>query len=175
MGKDRNETLPSQYNTGDIIIFKSEDGAVHVDVVFSGETVWLTIDSMTKLFGKSRSTINEHILNIFSEGELKEEDSVRKIGNSDFSTKPTNYYNLDVIISVGYRVKSIRGTQFRIWATKRLNEYIRKGFTMDDERLKELGGWRLLEGTPSKDSRHPCIRKGLLSSGAGYLCHKHRL
>lgn len=140
MEKDRNETLPSQYNTGDIIIFKSEDGAVHVDVVFSGETVWLTIDSMTKLFGKSRSTINEHILNIFSEGELKEEDSVRKIGNSDFSTKPTNYYNLDVIISVGYRVKSIRGTQFRIWATKRLNEYIRKGFTMDDERLKELGG-----------------------------------
>lgn len=140
MKKDRNETPPSQYNTGDIIIFKSEDGAVHVDVVFSGETVWLTIDSMTKLFGKSRSTINEHILNIFSEGELKEEDSVRKIGNSDFSTKPTNYYNLDVIISVGYRVKSIRGTQFRIWATKRLNEYIRKGFTMDDERLKELGG-----------------------------------
>lgn len=140
MEKDRNETLPSQYNTGDIIIFKSEDGAVHVDVVFNGETVWLTIDSMTKLFGKSRSTINEHILNIFSEGELKEEDSVRKIGNSDFSTKPTNYYNLDVIISVGYRVKSIRGTQFRIWATKRLNEYIRKGFTMDDERLKELGG-----------------------------------
>ena len=111
-----------------------------MDVVFSGETVWLTIDSMTKLFGKSRSTINEHILNIFSEGELKEEESVRKIGNSDFSTKPTNYYNLDVIISVGYRVKSIRGTQFRIWATKRLNEYIRKGFTMDDERLKELGG-----------------------------------
>lgn len=140
MEKDRNETLPSQYNTGDIIIFKSEDGAVHVDVVFSGETVWLTIDSMTKLFGKSRSTINEHILNIFSEGELKEEDSVRKIGNSDFSTKPTNYYNLDVIISVGYRVKSLRGTQFRQWATKRLNEYIRKGFTMDDERLKEAGG-----------------------------------
>ena len=78
MEKDRNETLPSQYNTGDIIIFKSEDGAVHVDVVFSGETVWLTIDSMTKLFGKSRSTINEHILNIFEEGELDKESSVRK-------------------------------------------------------------------------------------------------
>lgn len=135
-----NEMLPSFDNTGDIIIFKSEDGSVHVDVVFSGETVWLTMDSMAELFGKARSTINEHILNIFEEGELKEKESVRKIGISDFSTKPTNYYNLDVIISVGYRVKSIRGTQFRIWATKRLNEYIRKGFTMDDERLKELGG-----------------------------------
>ena len=88
---------------------------------------------MASLFEKSRSTINEHILNIFEEGELEKESSMRKIGNSDFSTKPTNYYNLDVIISVGYRVKSLRGTQFRQWATKRLNEYIRKGFKMDDE------------------------------------------
>ena len=95
---------------------------------------------MASLFEKSRSTINEHILNIFEEGELEKESSVRKIGNSDFSTKPTNYYNLDVIISVGYRVKSLRGTQFRQWATKRLNEYIRKGFTMDDEWLKQAGG-----------------------------------
>lgn len=95
---------------------------------------------MASLFEKSRSTINEHILNIFEKGELEKESSVRKIGNSDFSTKPTNYYNLDVIISVGYRVKSLRGTQFRQWATKRLNEYIRKGFTMDDERLKQAGG-----------------------------------
>ena len=95
---------------------------------------------MASLFEKSRSTINEHILNIFEEGELEKENVVRKIGNSDFSTKPTNYYNLDVIISIGYRVKSLRETQFRQWATKRLNEYIRKGFTMDDERLKEAGG-----------------------------------
>lgn len=95
---------------------------------------------MASLFEKSRSTINEHILNIFEEGELEKENVVRKIGNSDFSTKSTNYTNLDVIISVGYRVKSLRGTQFRQWATKRLNEYIRKGFTMDDERLKEAGG-----------------------------------
>ena len=111
-----------------------------IDVHFEDETVWLTIDDMASLFEKSRSTINEHILNIFEEGELEKENVVRKIGNSDFSTKPTNYYNLDVIISVGYRVKSLRGTQFRQWATKRLNEYIRKGFTMDDERLKEAGG-----------------------------------
>ena len=91
---------------------------------------------MARLFDKSRSTINEHILNIYAGGELEEKISKRKIGISDFSTKPTNYYNLDVIISVGYRVKSLRGTQFRQWATKRLNEYIRKGFVLDVERLK---------------------------------------
>ena len=120
----------------EIVIYQSQDGTIKVDVLFEGKTVWLTMDQMTVLFGKSRSTINEHILNIFKEGELVEEDSVRKIGNSDFSTKPTNYYNLDVIISVGYRVKSKQGTQFRIWATKRLQEYILKGFTINDERFK---------------------------------------
>ena len=123
-------------NKSEIVIFKTADDKISVDVRFEGETVWLTIDDMASLFQKSRSTINEHILNIFEEGELEKENVVRKIGNSDFSTKPTNYYNLDVIISVGYRVKSLRGTQFRQWATKRLNEYIRKGFTMDDERFK---------------------------------------
>ena len=127
-------------NKSEIVIFKTSDDKISVDVRFEGETVWLTIDDMASLFEKSRSTINEHILNIFEEGELEKENVVRKIGNSDFSTKPTNYYNLDVIISVGYRVKSLRGTQFRQWATKRLNEYIRKGFIMDDERLKEAGG-----------------------------------
>ena len=120
----------------EIVIYQSQDGTIKVDVLFEGKTVWLTMDQMTVLFGKSRSTINEHILNIFKEGELIEEDSVRKIGNSDFSTKPTNYYNLDVIISVGYRVKSKQGTQFRIWATQRLQEYILKGFAINDERFK---------------------------------------
>jgi len=95
---------------------------------------------MSELFQKSRSTINEHILNIYEEGELLETESKRKIGISDFSTKPTNFYNLDVIISVGYIVKSIRGTQFRRWATERIKEYLIKGFTMDDERLKGNGG-----------------------------------
>ena len=120
----------------EIVIYQSQDGTIKVDVLFEGKTVWLTMDQMTVLFGKSRSTINEHILNIFKEGELVEEDSIRKIGNSDFSTKPTNYYNLDVIISVGYRVKSKQGTQFRIWATQRLQEYILKGFVINDERFK---------------------------------------
>ena len=125
---------------GNIIIYQSEDGVVRLDVRLEDKTVWLTIDQMAELFGKSRSTINEHILHIYEEGELEEYKTKRKIGNSDFSTKPTNLYNLDVIISVGYRVKSIQGTRFRQWATERLHEYIVKGFALDDERLKNLGG-----------------------------------
>lgn len=111
-----------------------------IEVQLEGETVWLTIDQMAELFGKSRSTINEHILNIYEENELTEATSMKKIGNPDFSTKPTNFYNLDVIISVGYRVKSLQGTKFRIWATERLKEYMIKGFTLDSDRLKNLGG-----------------------------------
>lgn len=120
----------------EVLIYRSQDGAIKVDVLFEGETVWLTIEQMSTLFGKSRSTINEHILNIYKEKELSEDDSMRKIGISDFSTKPTNYYNLDIIISVGYRVKSQQGTQFRIWATQRLRDYIIKGFALNDERFK---------------------------------------
>ena len=127
-------------NNSELIIYQTDDGLVKLETRFEGETVWLTIEQMAELFHKAKSTINEHILNIFAEGELVKDESMRKIGNSDFSTKPTNYYNLDVIISVGYRVKSIRGTQFRRWATERLKEYIIKGFTMDDERLKGNGG-----------------------------------
>jgi len=124
----------------EIIIYTGDSGQPSIEVRIEGETVWLTIDQMAELFDKSRSTINEHILNIYGENELNEADSMRKIGNPDFSTKPTNCYNLDVIISVGYRVKSVQGTRFRQWATARLREYIVKGFTMDDERLKGSGG-----------------------------------
>ncbi len=125
---------------GEIVIYQSEEGKVSVDVLFQDETVWLPIEQMSILFGKSRSTINEHILNIYKEGELSEADTVRKIGISDFSTKPTNFYNLDVVISVGYRVHSLQGTRFRQWATQRIHEYIIKGYTLDDERLKGNGG-----------------------------------
>lgn len=127
-------------NKSDFILFKTEDEKISVDVRFEDETVWLTQDQMALLFGKAKSTINEHIQNIFKEGELEEVLCTQKFGISEFQQKAHNYYNLDVIISIGYRVKSMRGTQFRQWATKRLNEYIRKGFTMDDERLKNLGG-----------------------------------
>jgi len=123
-----------------ILLYQAEDGKTKIEVKLEDETVWLTIDQMSELFQKSRSTINEHVLNVFEENELVENISKRKIGISDFSTKPTNYYNLDVIISVGYRVKSQRGTQFRQWATQRLREYIVKGFTMNDDLLKRAGG-----------------------------------
>ena len=115
---------------GEIIMYQPE-GAIQLPVRVENETVWLTIDQMALLFGKSRSTINEHILNALSEGEILKNESVRKIGNSDFSTKPTNFYNLDVIISVGYRVKSIQGTQFRRWANQVLKEHLLKGYSVN--------------------------------------------
>lgn len=127
-------------NNSEIIIYTTEDGLTKVDVSYEDENVWLTQEQMAELFQKSKSTISEHISNIYKEGELKKEDTMRKFGNSEFSTKPTNYYNLDMIISVGYRVKSQRGVQFRIWASNILKEYMKKGFAMDDERLKNLGG-----------------------------------
>jgi len=125
----------------EIIIYQTEDGITKIQTRLENETVWLSLEQMADLFQKSRSTINEHTINIFKDGELIEDAVVRKIGNSDFSTKPTNFYNLDVIISVGYRVKSLRGTQFRIWATERLREYLIKGFTMNDDLLKHGGGY----------------------------------
>ena len=127
-------------NHGEMLIYQTEDGLTKIDVNMQDETVWLTQEEMSELFQKAKSTINEHIKNIYSEGELQKESTMRKFGISEFSTKPTNYYNLDVVISVGYRVKSQRGVQFRIWATNILKEYIKKGFAMDDDRLKELGG-----------------------------------
>ena len=138
----------SEKTQNEIVIFKTDDETINVEVRFEDETAWLTQDQMSTLFGKSKSTINEHIKNIFEEGELTENVVVRKFrtttqhGAIEGKTQShdVNFYNLDVIISVGYRVKSLRGTQFRQWATKRLNEYIRKGFTLDDERLKNLGG-----------------------------------
>jgi len=123
-----------------ILIYQTEDGKTKIQTRLDNETVWLTIEQMAELFQKAKSTINEHILNIYKEGELVKKTSLRKIGISDFSTKPTNFYNLDVIISVGYRVKSLQGTKFRQWATARLREYVVKGFTMNDELLKNAGG-----------------------------------
>ena len=96
-------------DNGEIIIYLSDDGKINLDVRLENNTVWLTIDQMAELFGKARSTVNEHILNAYAEGEIEEAKTMRKIGNSDFSTKPMNYYNLDIITSVGYRVKSKQG------------------------------------------------------------------
>lgn len=128
-----------------IVIFKTDDEQIAVDVRFYEESVWLTLDQMATLFERDKSTISRHIKNVYAEGELQQEATVAKFATVQIEgerevQRELDYYNLDVIISVGYRVKSLRGTQFRQWATKRLNEYIRKGFTMDDERLKNLGG-----------------------------------
>ena len=123
-------------DTGEILIYQNDEGNIKIDVRLESETVWLTQDQIAVLFGKSKSTINEHIKNIYSEGELEESTSLKKFGISEFQQKAPKYYNLDVIISVGYRVKSQQGTQFRIWATQRLKEYIVKGFALNDERFK---------------------------------------
>ncbi|SKA27563.1 virulence RhuM family protein [Megasphaera cerevisiae] len=126
-------------NHGEMLIYQTEDGLTKIDVSFENDTVWLSKSQMAELFQRDRSVISKHIKNVFEEGELVQESNVQNlhIANSD---KPVNFYSLDVIISVGYRVKSQRGVQFRIWATNILKEYIKKGFAMDDDRLKELGG-----------------------------------
>lgn len=123
----------------DMIIYTTEDGLTKIETTFDGDTVWLSKAQMAELFQRDRSVISKHIKNVFEEGELPREGNVQilHIANSD---KPVEFYNLDVIISVGYRVKSKRGTQFRIWATGILKEYMRKGFALDDERLRNLGG-----------------------------------
>lgn len=122
-----------------LLIYTTKDGSTKVDVTFDKDTVWLSKAQMAELFQRDRSVISRHIKNVFLEGELPETGNVQNmhIANSD---KPVDFYSLDVIISVGYRVKSQRGVQFRIWATNILKEYMKKGFAMDDERLKELGG-----------------------------------
>ena len=128
-----------------IIIYTTEDGLSKIETTFDGDTVWLSIDQMAELFQRNKSTISRHIKNIYSEEELVQEATVayfatvQNEGNRQVE-RSICYYNLDVIISVGYRVKSKRGTQFRIWATGILKEYMRKGFALDDERLKDLGG-----------------------------------
>ena len=126
-------------------MYTTEDGITKVEVTFDNDTVWLSLDQIAELFQKNKSTISRHIKNIFSEGELLAEATVAKFATVQKEGNRTverqiDFYNLDVIISVGYRVKSLRGTQFRIWATNILKEYMKKGFALDDDRLKNLGG-----------------------------------
>jgi hypothetical protein len=130
------------FQQSQIVIYQSEDGQAKIDVHFENETAWLTQDQMAELFDKGRSTVAEHILNAFSEKELDEKAVCREFRRTgpDGKEYAVKHYNLDVIISVGYRVKSLRGTQFRIWATARLRDYIIKGFALDDERMKQGGG-----------------------------------
>ena len=141
---DKQELIPND-NQGDVIIYQAEDGKTKIDVRFVDETVWLSQQQMVELFKTSRTNIVEHIAHIYEEGELDEISTCRKFrqvrqeGNRTVS-RELPFYNLDMIISLGYRVKSIIATHFRRWATERLKEYLIKGFTMDDDRLKNLGG-----------------------------------
>ena len=167
-------------NTGEIVIFKTSENNVSIDVRFEGETVWLTQAQLVDLYNSSKANVSEHIKHIFEEEELAKESTVRKfrtvqVEGSRQVEREVECYNLDMIISLGYRIKSKIATQFRQWATKRLNEYIRKGFTMDDERLKQAGGgdyWKELL------ARIRDIRSGDLLRGPGRclrrLCRRLR-
>ena len=135
-------------NKSELLIYESKDGNIKLDVDLENETVWLSLEQMTRLFGRDKSVISRHIKHVFEDGEL---DRNMVVANFAITTKhgaiegktqthSVDYYNLDVIISVGYRVKSLEGVRFRKWATERIKEYIIKGYTMDDERLKNLGG-----------------------------------
>ena len=129
-------------NNTELIIYQTEDGRTKIDVHMENETVWLSLDQMAELFQRDKSTISKHIKNIFNEGELERGAVVANFATTatDGKTYHVDYYNLDVIISVGYRVKSLRGTQFRIWANSVLREYLIKGFAMNDDLLKQAGG-----------------------------------
>jgi len=143
MSDPEKDMVPAQ--AGELLLYQTEDGLTRIEAKMVNESVWLTQAQMSALFQKEKSTISEHISNVFEEGELAREATVRKFRTVQTEgqrqvEREIEHYNLDVIISVGYRVKSHRGTQFRIWATLRLREYIIKGFAMDDERLKQAGG-----------------------------------
>lgn len=139
------EVITTAMNKGEVIIYRSADGLAELSVQLEGDTVWLSLSQMAELFDRDKSTISRHIKNIFEEGELEKSSTVAKFATVQSEgdrmvSRDVEFYNLDVIISVGYRVKSLRGTHFRIWATKVLKEYLIKGFTLNDDRLKNLGG-----------------------------------
>ena len=162
---------------GEILIYQTDDGQTNIEVKIEDDTVWLTQQQMSELFQTSRTNVVEHIKHIYEEGELDEISTcrnfrqVRKEGNREV-TRQIPHYNLDMIISLGYRIKSVIATRFRQWATKRLKEYMIKGFTIDDERLKGNGGgnyWKeLLDSVLSSGNRK-------LLTGAGSVSHKQAL
>ncbi|HZM02777.1 MAG TPA: virulence RhuM family protein, partial [Candidatus Saccharimonadales bacterium] len=146
----QNSPTPAAPTGGEIILYQAEDGRTRIEVRLANETVWLSLNQMADLFQRDKSVISKHIKNVFDEQELASKATVAKYATVQMEgdrpvSREIEFYNLDVIISVGYRVKSQRGTQFRIWATQRLREYIIKGFTLDDERLKNAGGGNYFE------------------------------
>lgn len=139
--KENEQKLTLRDETSEFLLYSTDAGTIKVEVLLGEETVWLTINRMAELFGVDKSSISRHLKNIYESGELDREATVAKIATVQIEgerevTRPLEYYNLDAIISVGYRVNSPQATQFRIWATKLLREYLIKGFTLDDDRLK---------------------------------------
>ncbi len=139
------DLVTAEFNSGEFLFYQTEDGLTRIDVKIVNKNVWLSLSQIAELFQRDKSVISRHISNIFEDGEISKDGAVSTWAITSSNGKPyarpynVDYYNLDVIIAVGYRVKSHRGTQFRIWATQRLNEYIVKGFVLDDERLKQEG------------------------------------
>ena len=145
-----NLPAPAPEPTGEVILYQSEDGSARIEVRLEGDTVWLPQKAMADLFQVTVPTVNEHLANLYDEGELARESTIRKfrivqIEGQRQVSRQVDHYNLDAVIAVGYRIRSHRGTQFRIWATERLREYLIKGFTMDDARLKRAGGGTYFE------------------------------
>ena len=148
MADDSKPNLPEKpERASEFLLYQTEDGQTRLEVRLVGETVWLPLKQMADLFQRDKSVISRHIKNVFDEGELRPAAVVAQSATtaSDGKTYQVEYFNLDAVISVGYRVHSLRGTQFRIWATQRLREYIVKGFALDDERFKRLGGGQYFE------------------------------
>ena len=166
-----------------IIMYTTEDGLTKIETTFDEDTVWLSLEQMAELFQRDKSTISRHIKNIFEEGELQRNSVVANFATtaSDGKTYQVDYYNLDVIISVGYRVKSHRGTQFRIWAMGILKEYMKKGFALDDDRLKRLGGGNYFDELLARirdirSSEKVFWRKVLeILTSSGHISHKQAI
>ncbi len=158
-----------------IIMYTTEDGLTKIETTFDEDTVWLSLDQMTELFQRDKSTISRHIKNIFEEGELQRNSVVAKFATtaSDGKTYQVDHYNLDVIISVGYRMKSHRGTQFRIWAIGIIKEYMKTGFALDDDRLKRLGGGNYFAELLARIKDVRSAEKSILEKGSGNLCYQH--
>lgn len=168
-------------SSSEILLYQTEDKKTQIEVRLEGETLWLNQSQMAELFQTTKQNISLHIRNVFDEGELHPEGTVKEYltvqseGGRSVSRKVA-HYNLDVVISVGYRVKSLRGTQFRIWATQRLREYLVKGFALDDKRLMEGGAQsRYFRRAAGAGASHPRLGADVLPEGDGHLRHQHRL
>ena len=156
-------------------MYTTEDGLTKIETTFDEDTVWLSIDQIAELFQCDRSVIVKHVRNIFKEGELDKNSVLAKFAYTATDGKKYNvdYYNLDVIISVGYRVKSHRGTQSRIWAIGIIKEYMKKGFALDDDRLKRLGGGNYFAELLARIRDIRSAEKSILEKGSGNLCNQH--